>query len=397
MKKRFLLFISVLLFVGCTKHFIKPTVICMDNQDFIQSSINHPKGDALQNILDSYIAEGIPGVTLSIADSNGIWAGSAGYADLQNNIKMQPCHILKPGSVTKMIIGNLMWQFQEEGLINIKDLISNYIPNVAENITNGDQITIEMLVNHTSGIYTIARDLNYNLAVVNDFTRGWNSEDIIQYFSNKPATNLPGEKYNYSNTNTLISELIIESITGEPLETTLAEKIFNPLEMNNTVYYDYSEEFPLGNLAQGYVDFHNDGGKIQNISDLNPGSGNGYTGLYSNAEDMYLFSKALFIDNSLISENSLNEILNSFFYSESGNSASSSGAIHREDIEFFGDSITAYGHGGGDIGYAANVTFIENTNTIIVINYNYGTQFWTPLGEKIQELKRAIYTAVINP
>ena len=369
----------------------------MDNQDFIQSSVNHPKGDALQNILDSYIAEGIPGVTLLIADSNGIWAGSAGYSDLQNNIKMQPCHILKPGSVTKMIIGNLMWQFQEEGILNIKDLISNYIPNVAENITNGDQITIEMLINHTSGIYTIARDLNYNLAVVNDFTRGWNAEDIIQYFSNKPATNLPGEKYNYSNTNTLISELIIESITGEPLENTLAEKVFNPLGMNNTVYYDYSEEFPLGNLAQGYVDFHNDGGNIQNISDLNPGSGNGYTGLYSNAEDMYLFSKALFIDNTLISENSLNEILDSFFYSESGNSASSSGAIHREDIEFFGDSITAYGHGGGDIGYSANVTFIENTNTIIVINYNYGTQFWTPLGEKIQELKRAIYTSVIKP
>ena len=397
MKKSSLLFISVLLLVGCTKHFIKSTAVCVDNQDFIQSSINHPKGDALQNILDSYIAEGIPGATLLIADSNGIWTGSAGYADLQNNIKMQPCHILKPGSVTKMLIGNLLWQLQEEGKLNIKDLISNYIPNVAENITNGDQITIKMLVNHTSGIYTIARDLNYNLAVVNDFTRGWNSEDIIQYFSNKPATNLPGEKYNYSNTNTLISELIIESITGEPLETTLAEKIFNPLGMNNTVYYDYSEEFPLGNLAQGYVDFHNDGGKIQNISDLNPGSGNGYTGLYSNSEDMYLFSKALFIDNSLISENSLNEILDSFFYSESGNSASSSGAIQREDIEFFGDSITAYGHGGGDIGYAANVTFIENTNTIIVINYNYGTQFWTPLGEKIQELKRAIYTKVINP
>ena len=109
MKKSSLLFISILLLVSCTKHFIKPSTICMDNQDFIQSSNNHPKGEKLQNILDSYTAEGIPGVTLLIADSNGIWAGSAGYADLQNNIKMQPCHILKPGSVTKMIIGNLMW------------------------------------------------------------------------------------------------------------------------------------------------------------------------------------------------------------------------------------------------------------------------------------------------
>ena len=157
--------------------------------------------------------------------------------------------------------------------------------------------------------------------------------------------------------------------------------------MNNTVYYDYSEEFPLGNLAQGYVDFHNDGGNIQNISDLNPGSGNGYTGLYSNAEDMYLFAKALFIDHSLISESCMNQILNSFFYSETGNSASSSGAIHRQDIEFLETVLWLMGI-VEDIGYAAHVTFIENSETIVVINYNYGTQFWTPLGDKINEMKK---------
>ena len=397
MKKLIFLIIVIYLLTDCTKHFIAPSNVCIDNQENIQSSLAHPKGEVFQAVLDKYISKGIPGATLLVADSHGVWTGAAGYADIQNSILMQPCHILKPGSVTKMIIGNVIWQLQEEGKINIEDLIGNYLPDLAVNITNGDQITIEMLLNHTSGIYPIARDLNYNLAVVNDFTRGWSAEEIVQYFINKPATNLPGEKYYYSNTNTLISELIIESITNEPLEKTLSEKIFNPLEMNNTVYYDYSEEFPLDNLAQGYIDFHNDGGNIQNISDLNPGSGNGYTGLYSNAEDMYLFAKALFVDNSLISENSLNEILDSFFYSESGNSASSSGGIHRQDIEFFGDSIMAYGHSGGDIGYAAHVTFIENYNTIVVINYNYGTQFWTPMGDEINKMKKEIYNLVINP
>ena len=395
--KKLIYLLSILILVSCSKHFIAPTEICVDNPDFLQSSINHPKSNAFKNILDKYTADGLPGVTLLIDDSNGVWTGASGFADIENNIKMQPCHILKPGSVTKMIIGNVMWQLQEEGKVNIEDPIANYLPDLAANITNGDQITIKMLLNHTSGIYPIARDLDYNLAVVNDFTRSWSSEEIIQYFSNKPATNLPGEKFYYSNTNTLISELIIESVTNEPLETTLTEKVFAPLGMNNTVYYDYSEEFPLSNLAQGYVDFHNDGGNIQNISDLNPGSGNGYTGLYSNAEDMYLFAKALFIDHSLISENSLNEILDSFFYSESRNSASSSGAIHRQDIELFGDSIMAYGHSGGDIGYAAHVTFIENSETIIVINYNYGTQFWTPMGDLINNLKEEIYLEIINP
>ena len=118
------------------------------------------------------------------------------------------------------------------------------------------------------------------------------------------------------------------------------------LGMQNSVYYDYSTEFPLGHLAQGYLDFSNDRKDIQNVSDLNPGSGNGYTGLYTNAEDMYLFMKAVFVDHSLITSSSLDTILNSFVLSSGGGYASSSGGIHQQDIHFFGDSLHAYGHSG---------------------------------------------------
>ena len=388
--------ISLLFITSCKKHFIEPTKTCIDNLNFIESSENHPLKEKLQLILDKYMDKGIPGATLLFSNNQGVWIGSSGYADLNNNIKMQPCHIMKPGSVTKMLVGNVIWQLQENGDIKIENLISEYVPDIASKITNGNKITVEMLMNHTSGIYPIARDLEYNLAVVNNFTRSWNADEIIKYFENKPATNEPGEKYYYCNTNTLILELIIETITEKPLEEVLNDRIFIPLNMNNTVYYDYSEKFPKTNLAQGYFDFHNDGGSIQNISDLNPGSGNGYTGLYSNAEDMYKFAKAVFIDYSLISENSLNQILNSFFFSESGKHASSSGSIHRQDIDFFGDSIIAYGHSGGDIGYSSNLTYIPMYNTILVINYNYGTQFSSLIGEEITNLKKEIYFEAIS-
>ena len=388
--------ISLIFITSCKKHFIEPTKTCIDNLNFIESSENHPLKEKLQLILDKYMNRGIPGATLLFSNNQGVWIGSSGYADLNNNIKMQPCHIMKPGSVTKMLVGNVIWQLQENGDIKIENYISEYVPDIASKITNGNKITVEMLMNHTSGIYPIARDLEYNLAVVNNFTRSWNADEIIKYFENKPATNEPGEKYYYCNTNTLILELIIETITEKPLDEVLNDRIFIPLNMNNTVYYDYSEKFPKTNLAQGYFDFHNDGGSIQNISDLNPGSGNGYTGLYSNAEDMYKFAKAVFIDYSLISENSLNQILNSFFFSESGKHASSSGSIHRQDIDFFGDSIIAYGHSGGDIGYSSNLTYIPMYNTILVINYNYGTQFSSLIGEEITNLKKEIYFEAIS-
>ena len=95
-----------------------------------------------------------------------------------------------------------------------------------------------------------------------------------------------------------------------------------------------------------------------------------------------MFTKALFIDNTLISENSLNEILNSFFYSESGNSASSSGAIHREDIEFFGDTITVAVNGGNNGDEISNDVNIRSyTNEISWALMDTDVSIDTPMQE----------------
>ena len=44
-----------------------------------------------------------------------------------------------------------------------------------------------------------------------------------------------------------------------------------------------------------------------------------------------------------------------------------------------------------------NVIYIEELQAIVVLNYNYGTQFSTPLGSELNNMKRALYSAVINP
>ena len=397
MKKNSLIIGVCFLVLSCTKSFIKPSAVCVDDPDLTSNSHLHPKANELDNVLTKYYSKEIPGVTILVNDSNGTWVGAMGYADIENQISMQPCHIIKTGSITKMLIGNLIWQLVDEGLIDVEMPISNYIPDIANEITNGNQITVKMLLNHTSGIYPIARDLGLNLAVVNDFTRSWNLDEVLSYLTNKPATNEPGEKVSYANSNTVISCLILEAITGESTNNLLQERIFDPIGMNNSVYYNYDAEFPLNHLAQGYLDFNNNSGAIQNISNMNPGSGNGYTGLYSTVTDLHLFMKALFIDKSLISSNSLNTILSSFVLSESRNWATSSGGIHKEEIDFFGDSIQAYGHGGGDIGYSANLIFMKHNNAIVAICYNYGTQLWTDLGSELGNLKKEVYTIVAKP
>lgn len=384
------LFLSVFIVLSCKSNLIQDTKACTIQDDFPINE-NHPKSDELMDLMEEYIGKGLPGMTVLISDDDGMWYGSAGFADIENNIAMQPCHINKLGSVTKMMMGALTWLLIEDGVLSIDDPMSMHIPEVAEKIENGEDITLRMLISHTSGVYDIARDPAYNFAVVNDFSRSWTSEEILPFFEGKSATGLPGAEVSYSNSNTLLVGMIIDAVTGQAHGDLLKSRIYDPLGMSNTIYYNYESDFPSEFLAQGYLDFHNDGGDIQNISNLNPGSGNGYTGVYSNVIDLHIFINALLKEETIISPENLDLIYESMRLSNSGTWSSSIGAIHDQQRYLFDDNVHAYGHDGGDIAYAANLNYMPHNNTIFAATYNYGTNLPTALGEVLSEFREKLY------
>lgn len=382
--------IPILMLISCqSEELIKNTTNCSYSNEF-PINTSHPKGAKIQVVMDKYAAKGVPGMSILIHDKDGFWIKSAGFADLENGIEMQPCHVNKLGSITKMMMGALVWHYVQEGKLDINAPISQYIPDVAAKITNGKDITLGMLLNHTSGVYDIARDLGYNLAVINDFTKSWTSEEILKYIGEKPATNVPGESVHYSNSNTLLEGMIIEQITGKKHGDLLKEKIFTPLGMTNTYYYNYSEAFPTDLLAQGYLDFNNNGGAIQNISNLNPGSGNGYTGVYSTVTDLYKFMNALLVEKTLTTPENLDLILNNMRANDENTYQTSWGGIHREFMTTLPDSIKSYGHGGGDIGYSANLNYLPHNQTIFAATFNYGTNLPSDLGKELGELRKEL-------
>ncbi len=378
----------ICLFSTCKKEFIEDSKNCVYDRTTVNES--HPKRIAIQEEIDIFVNKGLPGMSILISDDDGVWIGTGGYADLENRREMEPCHLLKLGSITKMMMGALVWQLIQDGDLAIDDPISKHIPDVANRIENGNAITLAMLLNHTSGVYDIAGDLSYNLAVINDFTRSWTSEEILKFIEGKPATGLPGAELKYSNSNTMLTGLIITAVSGKPHGQLLKERIFDPLQMDNTVYYDYSSDFPKEYLAQGYLDFHNDGRSIQNISALNPGSGNGYTGVYSNVTDLLIFMNALLRDKTLTTPENLDKIFDSMVLRPGQNWRSSIGAIHDENMDLFDEPVHAYGHAGGDVGYSANLNYFPHNNTIFAATYNYGTNLPSDLGEELSTLRKRL-------
>jgi D-alanyl-D-alanine carboxypeptidase len=368
------------LHMGCRPDPIGPSAACTPGYPFPLNP-DHPKRAAIDRVLNRYVARGIPGATVLISDDDGFWVASAGYASLEDRVPMQPCHLNKLGSITKLMMGTLAWQLIQAGQLELNAPISRYIPETAEGIEYGEQITLGMLLNHTAGVYDIAGDLGYNLAVINDFTKSWRAEEILSYIEDKPARHAPGDSLLYSNSHTLLLTMCIEAATGRQHGELLRERIFEPLGMDHTVYYQFEQDFPFDNVAQGYLDFHNDGGSIQNLSTLNPGN-EGFTGVYSTVTDLYRLMNALLREKTLTTPDNLDFIFSTKRSAAGQEWLSSFGAIHDEYRDVISDpDIRAYGHAGGDIGYSAALNYFPHHNTIFAATFNYGTLFPSDLGD----------------
>lgn len=353
----------VLMFISCSKEVNHTdTLNCTQT---IEHSLVHSKSEAFQNHINSYIAKGLPGISMLIEDSSGIFIGSGGYADIEKSIKFSPCHVSMAASITKLTVGTLTLMLQDEGKLSIEDPVSDYISDeILSKINNASGITIRQLMNHSTGIYDVITDAGFYLAVLNNPNKQWTQEELLSFVYGKEGYALDKYPSYYSNTNTLLLSMCIEKATGKKHHELLREKIFVPLGMNDT-YLRGRETLP-NITAQGYFDLHNNG-TIVNVSNLNTGSGNGYGGLFSTVYDLRKFIRALFIDKTLISESGL--LAMNTFLQEDEDFFCGAGTIKK----FTQKATYAIGHTGRDLGYSANLFYFPERNSIMIFFVNYGT------------------------
>lgn len=364
MKKTVILFvvISAVLF-SCEKN-IEPSVQLTCNYE--DSSSTHPKNNDFQNIINKYVKKGLPGMSVLVEDSNGVWVGSGGYADIKNGIKFQPCHISKAASITKLLVGTLFFKLQEEGKININDPISMYIDKkILDKIKNAEGKTIKQLMNHTTGIFDVITSSDFYLAVLNNPNKDWTQEQLLKFVYGVDGYTLNNPyPAHYSSTNTLLLSICIEKATGEKHDKLLRKKVLDPLGMSDT-YYQGRENIPTS-AAQGYFDLHNNG-HIVNVSNLITGSGNGYGGIYSNVFDLNKFIKALLVDKTVLSQSSLDQMQE--FVQEDADFYTGPAMVKK----FTTKSAYGIGHTGRDLGYVADLFYFPQRNTTMIFFVNYGT------------------------
>lgn len=134
------------------------------------------------------------------------------------------------GSVSKNFSALVMLQLVDEGLASLDDPVRQHLPSFTLKGGKGGDITIRHLITHRSGISTL--DGNRDHAITRR-DEGVTAE-LVAGLSKVTPVSEPGAAYQYSNANYLTLQLLIETLTGNPLEDELNARIFTPLGMENS-------------------------------------------------------------------------------------------------------------------------------------------------------------------
>lgn len=394
--KLFAVIAILLLASACNDEISRPGILnCPMESDPLY--LANAKSGEFQELLNNYVKKGLPGAILLVKDSTGFFVGSAGMADIRENVPMQVCHTSKIASVTKLMFGTAILRLEERGLLSLDDPISKYIPSdKLKKISNGNQpVTIRNLMNHTSGFYDIIEDEGFYLQVLNDPAKHWSADDLLKYVYNREAMFefRPADTVGYSNTNFLLLSMIVESATGMPHSVSLQNEVIAPLNLEDT-YYFYHNPLPENGIAQGYFDLYNNG-NLENLTQWNTGSGNGYGGIYSTVWDMYKFMDALFVQKTLLNQSSLDEML---VFHPDIESRKLLGVACFKDFIDIGDPEKdyAWGHRGRDLSYSADLYYFPEHGATMALIVNYGTDGESDLRPVFNELRDNIARLIVR-
>jgi CubicO group peptidase (beta-lactamase class C family) len=203
-----------------------------------------PVEQKIDELLTAYVNQNkLNGSVLVAQKGKVIYQKGFGYRNAEEKISNDVNSIFQIGSITKQITAAVIMQLQQEGKLSVQDRLSKYFSG----FTNGDKITIENLLTHTSGIYNYTNDTSI---MKSDVTRHYSQQEMLTLFSKYPSDFEPGTKWNYSNSAYSLLGYIIEKVEKKPYEKVVRERIFQPLGMTNSGF-DFTN-LSNSNKTKGY-------------------------------------------------------------------------------------------------------------------------------------------------
>jgi CubicO group peptidase (beta-lactamase class C family) len=237
----------------------------------------------LERWLAAYQAPDTPGAALAILQSGKIVHQSAtGLAELSRAIPISSTTNFRLASLTKSFTSTAILLLEKDSTLHLEQSLLDFFPELPNCIR---PITVHHLLQHTSGLP------DYELLLPANLSTQISDSDILKLISTTPGLLFsPGTKFLYSNTSYALLSLIAEKVSQIPFPAFLKSRIFDPLNMRNSVAY-VAGRSEVPNRAFGYT-FSNGKFKLTDQSATSAVLGDG--GIYSSLNDLVHWMNALF-------------------------------------------------------------------------------------------------------
>ena len=162
---------------------------------------------------------------------------------------LSPDDAFRVGSNTKTVTATLVLQEVAAGTLHLDDTVESWIPGV---VPGGDRITLEQLLNHTSGLGDFILTPEFLPTLAGQEVRAWSPEELIALTPPREPAAQPGASFSYSNANYEALGLVLEKATGSSFADLVTTRITGPLGMDDS-YLATSADWSAGaGHAHGY-------------------------------------------------------------------------------------------------------------------------------------------------
>jgi len=204
------------------------------------------------------------------------WSENSTAVDAQRTIYDVASLSKVVGTTTAIMI------LYDENKIRLDDPVVSYIPTFGGG--DKDKVTIRQLLTHTSGL-PAGRDI-WRIAQTPLEARA--------LVLSTPLEGRPGAQYIYSDLGADVLGLLIEVVSGEPLDKFLTRRVFEPLGMNETMYRPAdSLRYRIAPTEVTPPRGYPLRGEVQDENAYALGGVAGHAGLFSTAADLSVFAQMM--------------------------------------------------------------------------------------------------------
>jgi CubicO group peptidase (beta-lactamase class C family) len=300
-------------------------------------------------------------------------------------VPMRTDSIFDMASVSKLFASIVLMQQVERGVVDLDAPVARYVREYAANGKGG--VVVRQLVTHTSGMRSwlpLWRDHPTPQARI-----AATLADTLQ----AP----PGTRYTYSDLNLITLGVLLERVTGHPLDVLVRDGITGPLRMHDTGYNPDPAKLPR--IAATEYQASPPRGMVRgSVHDENAwalGGVSGHAGIFSTADDMAVFGQMILNGGTyrgarILSPDSVTAALTNYNTTLPSNAARGVG-FELNQYYYMGALV---GHNtAGHTGYTGTSLVIDPLSRSVVVlltNRVHPSRNWTP-----QSLSRRVVATAL--